>query len=440
MGRRDHESDGSSRGGRNGYKPLEEYGVVGNLETVALVAPDGSVDWLPFPHVEDPSVLAAILDPEAGGHFRVAPIDPFESTRRYVDRTNVLETAFETDGGAVTVTDFMPPAGKVDHPKQVLYRKLDCSAGHVDVGIEFAPRFDYARVDPTFETTDQGVRAEGAGERTLLEAPTTLDVGERTITGTVTLEAGTYDAYFATFGDPLLPVEEAESVGEWMAGLLRFGNRAWESDKSKWAFRLHPVDLHDVVRLPSRHLENYRQPAGPLLSSSSRSVLPSAAGVRRADPSVSSDLPGPPQGPGGRPGAGTTRDRRRALPDRRARVQGTRRGRRRAHRVRDPRADAAPRSGDPRSALQTRLEGALYRPATGDRPRAATVRPGVPDELRSLNRAPRDGSAGVDCRPGGRPGDAPRPRAATRHLYFEEAPVRHGHRDGRGDDARARGK
>jgi hypothetical protein len=62
---------------------------------------------------------------------------------------------------------------------------------------------------------------------------------------TITLEAGTYDAYFATFGDPLLPVQEAESVGEWMAGLLRFGNRPWESDKSKWAFRIDPVDAAD---------------------------------------------------------------------------------------------------------------------------------------------------------------------------------------------------
>ena len=66
------------------------------------------------------------------------------------------------------------------------------------------------------------------------------------VADTFTLDAGTYDAYFTTFGDPLLPVEQAKSVGEWMTGLLRFGNRAWESDKSKWAFRIDLVDPTDA--------------------------------------------------------------------------------------------------------------------------------------------------------------------------------------------------
>ena len=82
---------------------------------------------------------------------------------------------------------------------------------------------------------------------------------------TVTLGAGTYDAYFATFGDPLLPVQGAESVGEWMAGLLRFGNRAWESDQSKWAFRIDPVHPGDDAfahRLTGAD-ERDAAPAGP---------------------------------------------------------------------------------------------------------------------------------------------------------------------------------
>ena len=172
------------------FTPIEEYGVVGNLETVALVAPNGSVDWFPFPHVEGASILAAILDPDLGGYFQIVPSGSFEGSQEYVDRTNVLETRFETDDGEATVTDFLPPAGKVDHPKKVLYRKVECSSRRVDVDIEYEPRFDYARVDPSFEATDRGVRAEGADEQTLLEAPTELDIDEGRVAGTLSLEEG----------------------------------------------------------------------------------------------------------------------------------------------------------------------------------------------------------------------------------------------------------
>ncbi|MFC6757210.1 trehalase-like domain-containing protein [Halomicroarcula sp. GCM10025894] len=115
------------------YTPIEAYGLVGNLETCALVGPDGSVDWFPFPHVESPSVFAAILDAKRGGRFRVGPTDGTAGRQRYRERTNVLETRFETDGSVLTVTDFMPPAGAVDHPKRVLYRRLDCE------GVRLAP-------------------------------------------------------------------------------------------------------------------------------------------------------------------------------------------------------------------------------------------------------------------------------------------------------------
>src|SRR6056297_3819579 len=90
------------------YAPLEEYGLVGNLETCALVTVDGSVDWCPFPHLESPSLFGRILDAEDGGHFSIRPDASYESTHRYLDRTNVLETEFQTGMGTLTVTDFMP--------------------------------------------------------------------------------------------------------------------------------------------------------------------------------------------------------------------------------------------------------------------------------------------------------------------------------------------
>ncbi|ADB61614.1 glycoside hydrolase 15-related protein [Haloterrigena turkmenica DSM 5511] len=172
------------------YPPIEAYGVVGNLETCALVAPDGSVDWFPFPHLESPSIFAAVLDAERGGRFRIAPTDSFETDRRYVDDTNVLETSFRTDGGTATVTDFLPPAGRTDHPKKVLYRKLACDEGRVDLAVDLEPRFDYARAETTVESEQRGALAEGRDERTLLESPIDLEIEDDRVTGELSLETG----------------------------------------------------------------------------------------------------------------------------------------------------------------------------------------------------------------------------------------------------------
>ncbi|MXV61916.1 glycoside hydrolase family 15 protein [Natronorubrum sp. JWXQ-INN-674] len=172
------------------YIPIEDYGVVGNLETCALIAPNGSVDWFPFPHLESPSIFASILDADSGGRFRIAPVSAFETDRQYVDDTNVLETTFHAAAGTATMTDFMPPAGHTTHPKTVLYRKLECTAGSVDLAVEFDPRFDYGRAEASVESLEEGVLAEGDEERTLLESPVPLAVEDGHGTGELSIEAG----------------------------------------------------------------------------------------------------------------------------------------------------------------------------------------------------------------------------------------------------------
>lgn len=187
-------SDAERRPG-SPFVPLEAYGVVGNLETTALVADDGSIDWLPFPHVESPSVFATILDADGGGHFSVRPTGDFESEQRYRELTNVLETTFRTRDGQVTVTDFMPV---VEHeypdgtPRRAIYRRLSGDAGEVELHVSFAPAFDYARTLPDLNLTDGGVHATGGPDDPdlLLTSDWRFELGDDEAVATASIEEG----------------------------------------------------------------------------------------------------------------------------------------------------------------------------------------------------------------------------------------------------------
>ncbi len=129
------------------HLPIENYGIVGDLRTAALIGTNGSIDWLCYPRFDSPSVFAALLDAERGGHFRVAPLaDGVREKQFYWPDTNVLVTRFLSPDGVGQLIDFMPictPEG--DRP--LLIRQLHVVRGCMRFDVDCQPRFDYARAE-----------------------------------------------------------------------------------------------------------------------------------------------------------------------------------------------------------------------------------------------------------------------------------------------------
>jgi GH15 family glucan-1,4-alpha-glucosidase len=139
-------------------RDIEDYGIVGNLETCALVSVDGSIDWLCFPFLESPSVFGALLDEEKGGSFRICPAGEFEAVQKYLENTNVLTTLFTSASGSLRLTDFMPVEnGAVPRPLRVLYRKLEAVSGKMEILVRFTPRPDYGRAAAVLEPEQSGL-------------------------------------------------------------------------------------------------------------------------------------------------------------------------------------------------------------------------------------------------------------------------------------------
>jgi pentatricopeptide repeat protein len=128
------------------YPPIADHGLIGDLQTAALVTVDGSIDWFCCPRFDSPSVFAALLDQERGGYFRVRATGTGVTSRQlYFPETAILITRFMTEDGVGEVVDFMPPAGKQPTANHKILRMVRCVRGRIAFEVDIAPRFDYGR-------------------------------------------------------------------------------------------------------------------------------------------------------------------------------------------------------------------------------------------------------------------------------------------------------
>lgn len=180
---------------------IEDYALIGDCETAALVSRQGSVDWLCWPSFESPACFAALLGTGDHGFWRIAPAGKIKSTsRRYREGTLIVETEYETAGGVVCVTDFMPPRRK--HSQ--LVRIVRGERGRVRMNMELAVRFDYGRTIPWVTSLARDGkgrkwRAVAGSDMVVLDTTARLTGADHTTTSEFTVRKGEEVAFTLTY-------------------------------------------------------------------------------------------------------------------------------------------------------------------------------------------------------------------------------------------------
>ncbi|MFE3325786.1 glycoside hydrolase family 15 protein [Streptomyces sp. NPDC059176] len=181
------------------YALIEDHGLIGDLQTAALVTNHGTVDWFCCPRFDSPSIFGSLLDSEKGGYFKIAPTDATYSTKQlYLPDTAVLVTRFMTEAGAGEVVDFMPVTGTKATDRHRLVRLLRCVRGSLQFQVDIVPRFNYGRTPHELHYTEHGaVFVTDDLQLTVHAVRETSDVrlvpsdlGDHDVHFTLTLQAG----------------------------------------------------------------------------------------------------------------------------------------------------------------------------------------------------------------------------------------------------------
>lgn len=262
------------------YKPIENYAVIGDMHTVALVGMDGSIDWCCLPRFDSPSVFAAVLDHDRGGYFKVASVQPGRNKQMYLPDTNVLITRFLSAEGVGEVVDFMPveddPAQKVHQ----IVRVAKAIRGTVRFRLECFPAFDFARRPHTVVLEGRGALFDAGDDQVALISRFPLARVGNGVAVEFTLAAGESTTFV------LRQVEaggradllEARLVGEQLLRrTVEFWNRWLAASRytGRWREMVHRSAL--MLKLLTY------QPTGAIVAAPTTSLPEEIGGVRNWD-------------------------------------------------------------------------------------------------------------------------------------------------------------
>lgn len=223
------------------YKAIEDYGVIGDLHTTALVAKDGSIDWCCFPNFDSPAVFASILDTQKGGHFKISAPSATVLRQLYFPDTCILITRFLSPDGVSEILDFMPPGGESEegHVSQIV-RLVRCVKGTVAMELECFPAFNFAMSRHRLHITKGGAVFSSDGDETLgLTSAVPLQGNERGVYSQFTLQSGQAKTFLLRWADQKCPAKVIDLDFD-CQGAFRETVRFWErwiegcSYKGRW--------------------------------------------------------------------------------------------------------------------------------------------------------------------------------------------------------------
>ena len=268
--------------------PIADYALLSDRHSAALVSRDGSIDWLCFPRFDSPSIFARLLGDQAG-HWSVGATDARQVTRRYLDRTMILETTFSTPSGTVAITDALAMGeGNRGHKlgndaPHLLLRRAACIEGEVELSLEYVLSPGYGRVAPHLEAVDGGVSASAGADVLVLSSPLPLTIDQSTVKGRLRLHRGENAGFALHYGSA---DDETGAARVWsqsdIDARLQDTVSAWES----WS-ELHQAyegPWKDLVHHSGRVLQSLSfAPTGAICAAATTSLPEVVGGPRNWD-------------------------------------------------------------------------------------------------------------------------------------------------------------
>jgi GH15 family glucan-1,4-alpha-glucosidase len=253
---------------------IEDYGMIGDCQTAALVGRDGSIDWLCAPRFDSPACFAALLGTKENGRWQIAPRGEIRKTaRRYRPGTLILETDFETADGAVTVIDFMPP--RTAEPD--LVRIVKGTRGKVAMHTELIIRFDYGAVVPWVRKTETGLQAIGGPDALYIDSDVELHGENLTTVGDFDVAAGEQKCFVLQWHPSHAPRNDPPQA----KGALEATQTWWEEWSNRCKYQGPHADL--VLRSLITLKGLTYAPTGGIAAAATTSLPEFIGGVRNWD-------------------------------------------------------------------------------------------------------------------------------------------------------------
>jgi alpha,alpha-trehalase len=265
--------------------PIGDYALLSDCRSAALVSRAGSVDWLCLPRFDGPSVFARLLDDD-GGHWSIG-VPGATCSRRYLEQTMALETTFGAPGGTAVLTDAMA-VGRNERGHDLgagspgaLLRRVTCTAGAVEVALDYAPRPEYGLVHPLLHPVDGGLVGRGGADVLVLSTPFELAVDGARASGRFTLRAGEtacFALHHARSWEPAPSIWTQAEIARRLEDTLE-GWRSWSA-----MHQSYDGPWRELVHHSGRVLQALTfQPTGAIVAAATTSLPETVGGERNWD-------------------------------------------------------------------------------------------------------------------------------------------------------------